>query len=53
MTNERKINLIKMIPHLGGVIAAIIGIWLCLHWYDWKLLLIIGLLTFSNNINKI
>jgi hypothetical protein len=35
-----------------GLISAIAGIVLCLTWFGWKLLLVVLLLTYSNNLNN-
>ena len=32
------------------LVVGILSIYLCLHWFDWKLLVVLWLWTWSNNI---
>ena len=40
----------NLIMNIFGLSVAAVGFYLCLHWFDYKLLLVISLILLANNV---
>lgn len=44
--------IVKFAFLIFGLICSIVGIYLCFHWYDWKLAVILFLSLMGNNFGR-
>ncbi len=43
----------KKVLMYWGVLLGGVAVFLCLHWFDWRLLVVIFLAMFGNNLSQI